>query len=89
MIAGWRAVKCPLGVCVGGGGLLQLFSHSIFTVPLVVLLLFEVIYLCYFSEAIRVQSTGVYEALHGPQLAEEAREDGPRGGLLYLQEAQR
>ena len=42
-------------------------------------------------ETVRVQGTGMHKALHGPELAEEAREDGARGGLLrtgWAQEAQ-
>merc|ERR1719220_2169585 len=43
------------------------------------------------SETVRVQGTGMHKALHGPELAEEAREDSARGGLLragWAQEAQ-
>ena len=42
-------------------------------------------------ETVRVQGPGVHKALHGPELAEEAREDSARGGLLragWSQEAQ-
>ena len=43
------------------------------------------------SETVRVQGARMHKALHGPELAEEAREDGARGGLLrtgWAQEAQ-
>ena len=42
-------------------------------------------------ETVRVQGAGMHKALHGPELAEEAREDSARGGLLragWSQEAQ-
>ena len=42
----------------------------------------------YFSvETLRMQDPRVYQALHGPQLSQEAREDGPRPGGPRHQEA--
>ena len=41
----------------------------------------------FYLETVRVQGARVHQAVHGPQLPQEARQDGPRGRLLRLKEA--
>ena len=43
----------------------------------------------FFLETVRVQGAWLHQEVHGPQLAQETRENRARGRLLRFQETQR